>query len=245
MFFFDANDRLGVDDWRAAVHDSDALVLRTGHDERILRPLDNPRTLQISTFSDTGPRGFGLTQRLRDFAAHQDLEARYEKRPSLWVEPVGDWGQGVVELVEIPSGSETNDNIVAFWRPQDPLTAKGEFKLTCRLFWGWSEPEPGPVARVMQTRTGASANGKHRQFVIDFAGAPLDALTAETPPTLDVGTDKGKIVNAVAEQNPDTGGWRISIELDTLGQPVVEMHARLMRGATPLSETWIARWTPS
>ncbi|MBO0710652.1 MAG: glucan biosynthesis protein G [Acetobacteraceae bacterium] len=245
MFFFDASDRVGVDDWRAAVHDSDSLVLRTGHDERILRSLSNPRTLQISTFSDSGPRGFGLTQRRREFIDYQDLEARYEKRPSLWVEPVGDWGQGVVELVEIPSGQESNDNIVTFWRPHDPLKAKGEFKLAYRLFWGWSEPEPGPVARVLQTRSGASADGKHRQFVIDFAGAPLDALTAQTPPALDVGTDKGKIVNVVAEQNPDIHGWRVSIELDPQGQTVVEMHARLMRDKTPLSETWIARWTPS
>lgn len=245
MFFFDADDRDGIDDWRAAVHDSDSLVLRTGHDERILRPLSNPRTLQISTFSDSGPRGYGLTQRRRDFADYQDLEGRYERRPSLWVEPVGDWGQGVVELVEIPSGQESNDNIVAFWRPHDPLKAKSEVKLAYRLFWGASEPEPGPVARVVQTRSGASADGKHRQFIIDFVGAPLDPFTAQSPPALDVGTDKGKIVSVVAEPNPDIKGWRISIELDTEGQPVVEMHARLMRDNTPLSETWIARWTPS
>jgi len=245
MFFFGANDRGNIDDWRAAVHDSGGLALRTSHDERIFRPLNNPRTLQISAFSDTGPRGFGLMQRPRRFADYQDLEAHYEKRPSLWVEPDGDWGQGVVELVEIPSNKEVNDNIVAFWRPQNPLKSKSENKLTYRLFWCWSETDPGPVARVVQSRSGAAFGGKNRQFVIDFAGAPLDAWKAETPPAMDVGTDKGKIVNMVAEENPDIGGWRISIELDTQKEKVVEVHARFIDGKNPLSETWITRWTPS
>ncbi|MFL5286900.1 MAG: glucan biosynthesis protein [Rhodopila sp.] len=92
MFLFDANDRARVDDWRAAVHDSAGLGLRTGADERIWRPLANPKTLQISAFVDTSPRGFGLMQRPLDFAGYQDLEAHYEKRPSAWVEPIGDWG---------------------------------------------------------------------------------------------------------------------------------------------------------
>jgi len=245
MFFFGPNDRGSTDDWRAAVHDSGGLALRTGHDQRIWRPLDNPHDLQISAFSDTGPRGFGLMQRARKFTDYQDLEALYQKRPSLWVEPRGDWGQGIVELVEIPSDKEVNDNIVAFWRPRIPLKAKSEFRLAYRLHWCWSEPEPGPFAHVVQTRSGKSWNGDNRQFVIDFAGAALDAWKAVAPPSLDVGTDKGKIVNAVAERNPDLGGWRVSIELDTQKQNVVELHARLMDGDKPLTETWIARWTPS
>jgi periplasmic glucans biosynthesis protein len=243
MFFFAPNDRGNTDDWRAAVHDTSGLALHTGHDERIWRPLINPRNLQISAFSDTGPRGFGLSQRDRAFVDYEDLEARYEKRPSLWIEPQGDWGQGVVELVEIPSDREVNDNIVAFWRPHDPLKAKSESKLAYRMHWCWAEAEPGPFAKVVQTRCGKSFNGTNRQFVIDFAGAALDAWTAEAPPASDIGTDKGKIVNAVVERNPILGGWRVSIELDTQKQNVVELHARLMDGDKALTETWIARWT--
>jgi glucans biosynthesis protein len=245
MFFFGPNDQGAADDWRAAVHDSDGLALRTGRDERIWRPIDNPRDLQISVFSDSGPRGFGLMQRARKFTDYQDLEAVYQKRPSTWVEPRGDWGKGAVELVEIPSNKEVNDNIVAFWRPQDPLKAKSEFKFAYRLLWCWSEPEPGPFARVADTRGGKSWNGTNRQYVIDFVGAALDVWKAETPPALDVGTDKGKIVNAVAEPNPDLAGWRVSVELDTQKQKVVEMHVRLMDGDKPLTETWIGRWTPA
>lgn len=245
MYFFAPNDQGSADDWRSAVHDTDGLALRTGRDERILRPLINPRNLQVSAFTDSGPRGFGLVQRARKFTDYQDLEALYQKRPSLWIEPRGDWGQGTVELVEIPSNKEVNDNIVAFWHPHDPLKAKSEFKLAYQMHWCWSEPEPGPFARVVQTRSGKSWNGDNRQYIIDFAGAALDAWKAEAPPGLDVATDKGKIVNAFAQPNPDVGGWRVSIELDTQKQPVVELHARLMDGDKPLTETWIARWTPS
>jgi glucans biosynthesis protein len=243
MFLFDVNDHTRFDDWRAAVHDSNGLQIHTGHDEALWRPLTNPRDLQISSFEDTGPRGFGFSQRERAFVDYQDLQSRYDKRPSLWIEPIGDWGPGVVELVEIPSDREVNDNMVAFWRPHDPLRAKGEYLLNYRLHWCWSPPGAVKLAQTMQTRCGLSFDQKHRQFVIDFVGESLKALKADAPPTLDVGSDKGKIISAVTQPNPEVSGWRVSIELDTQDNKLVELHARLMQGDQPLTETWIYRWT--
>jgi glucans biosynthesis protein len=146
MFLFDTNDRTRVADYREAVHDSSGLALWRGKGERIWRPLANPHALQISAFSDRGPRGFGLMQRGRSFGDYQDLEAHYENRPALWVEPVGDWSDGIVELVEIPTDREINDNVVAFWRPHDPIKAKGEYLLNYRLHWCWSVPAEPPLA---------------------------------------------------------------------------------------------------
>ncbi len=243
MFLFDSNDRAPFDDWRAAVHDSDGVQIRTSHDDALWRPLSNPHDLQISAFVDTGPRGFGLSQRKRAFVDYQDLESRYEKRPSLWVEPMGDWGDGFVVLVEIPSDREVNDNMVAFWRPRDPLKAKGEYLLNYRLHWCWAPPGQVKLAQTLQTRSGQSFNQKHRQFVIDFVGDSLKSLQAEKPPDLDVGCSKGKIISSVAQANPDVSGWRISIELDPEDNKLVEMHARLMNGQEPLTETWLYRWT--
>lgn len=243
MFLFDVNDHMRFDDWRAAVHDSNGLQLHSGHDEAIWRPLSNPRDLQISSFEDTGPRGFGLIQRKRAFIDYQDLESRYEKRPALWVEPIGDWGQGVVELVEIPSDREVNDNMVAFWRPHDPLRAKGEYLLNYRLHWCWAPPGQVKLAQTLQTRCGVAADQKHRQFIIDFVGESLKALKPDAAPALDVGSDKGKIISTVTQANPDLGGWRVSIELDTQDNKLVELHARIMQGDQPLTETWIYRWT--
>jgi glucans biosynthesis protein len=243
MYLFAPNDRRAFDDWRGEVHDSDGLQIRTGHNEALWRPLTNPRDLQISAFGDSGPRGFGLAQRARAFADYQDLEARYEKRPSLWVEPLGDWGQGVVELVEIPSDREVNDNMVAFWRPHDPLRAKGEYLLNYRLHWCWTPPGEAKLARAARTLCGLSFDQKHRQFVVDFVGDSLKTLAPGAAPTLDVGVDKGKIISAVAQPNPEIDGWRVSLEVDAADNKVIELHARLMQGDERLSETWLYRWT--
>ena len=63
--------------------------------------MTNPSRVQVSAFADVSPRGFGLMQRERNLGAYGDLEARYERRPSLWVEPVGNWGAGSITLVEL------------------------------------------------------------------------------------------------------------------------------------------------
>jgi glucans biosynthesis protein len=245
MFLFDANDRVGFDDYRSAVHDSSGLALQVGQDEHVWRPLANPRDLQISAFTDVSLRGYGLMQRERAFADYQDAEARYEKRPSAWVEPIGDWGEGIVELVEIPSKQEVNDNIVAFWRAKDPLRAKGEYNRNYRLHWCWRAPGDATIAEVVATRCGQALTGKNRLFVIDFVGGALKQWKADTPPVLDSGCSKGKIVNAVAEALPDLGGWRVSLELDPQDNTLVELHAKLTGDGKPLTENWIYRWTPA
>jgi glucans biosynthesis protein len=243
MFFFDSSDRTRVDDYREAVHDSNGLLLLTGKGEQVWRPLANPRTLQISAFTDSGPHGFGLMQRSRNFADYQDLEAHYENRPALWVEPSTDWGPGIVELVEIPSNREVNDNMVAFWRPKDPLKAKGEYLVNYRLRWSWSLPGGTKFAEIVSTRCGLSLDQKNRLFVVDFVGGTLRTRRTEPLPAIDIGSSKGKIIDPVVESNPATGGMRLSFQLDTAGEKLVEMHARLMNGEPPLTETWLYRWT--
>ena len=244
MFLFDANDRTRVDDYREAVHDSNGLLLWTGKGEQIWRPLGNPRELQISAFADGGPRGFGLLQRGRSFGDYQDLEAHYENRPALWVEPIGDWGDGGVELVEIPSDREVNDNIVAFWRPHDPLKAKGEYILSYRLHWCWSAPARIDARRgrghAVRTGMGPEEPAVHRRFRRRSAEGRARPMRRRRSMSA---ASKGKIENPVVEPNPATGGWRLSFQLDQGSEKLVEMHARLMDGETPLTETWLYRWT--
>jgi len=242
MFFFDSNDRAGFDDYRNAVHDSNGLALLTGKGERIWRTLNNPRTLQISAFQDSSVRGFGLGQRKRGFADYQDLEAAYEKRPTLWVEPIGDWGQGATTLVEIPSDREVNDNIVAFWKPKDTLLANGEYILSYRLHWCWDPPEDPALAKVKQVRCGLSFDHKSRQFVIDFTGAPSPGH-AGAPPQLDLSADNGRLHDATVQPAEGESGWRLAFQLDPGDAKSIELRARLHQGGTPVSETWLYRWT--
>jgi glucans biosynthesis protein len=249
MFFFGPNDRINVDDFRPRVHDSDGLLMVNGRGERLWRPLTNPKDLQISAFVDAGPRGFGLIQRDRVFETFEDLEAAYERRPSLWVEPVGDWGQGAVTLVEIPTNSEIHDNIVAYWQPKDPIPAGSEYSFAYRLSWGGDPPFAAGGMVVTDTMVGrASLEGDSpvRRFVVDFAPPlALDGKPAGEPKP-DVTTSKGKISNTVVIPNPKIGGgegWRINFELDPEDADLIELRIVLEFPDKRPAETWVYRWT--
>jgi glucans biosynthesis protein len=241
MFFFGPNDRKDVDDFRPSVHDSDGLAAFNGRGEELWRPLHNPRDLQISSFADLNPRGFGLLQRQKDFFAYQDLESSFERRPSLWAEPIGDWGEGSVKLIEIPTKEEVHDNIASFWQPKTVLQAKGEHIYTYRLHWGLDTPKPTALARF--SRTGIGARGDSATlFVLDLIG---DRLKSVDPKILRgvVTAEKAKIQNIVTRPNPATGGWRLSFELLKEKNPV-EIRASLVQENEPVSEVWVYRWTP-
>ncbi|MBB3931708.1 glucans biosynthesis protein [Kaistia hirudinis] len=249
MFFFGPNDRIGVDDFRPEVHDSDGLMILNGRGERLWRPLSNPSTLQISAFVDAGMRGFGLIQRDREFVTYQDLEAVYEKRPSLWVEPVGDWGQGAVTLVEIPTNSEIHDNIVAYWQPKDAIPAGSEYSFAYRLSWG-GDPAFAPggmvVSDTMIGRALIEDDGPARRFVIDFAPQQLLDGKPAPEPKATVTTSEGTVSNVVVMPNPQIGqgqGWRVHFELDPGKASLIELRVVLTFPDGRPSETWVYRWT--
>ena len=126
MYWYGQGDRHHAIDWRPQIHDSDGLALWTGAGEAASGGRSNnpPRVVTRNAFPGTDdPHGFGLMQRDRVFADYQDDGAFYDKRPSMWVEPVGAWGTSAVQLVEIPTALETFDNIVAFWTPAKTLAA--------------------------------------------------------------------------------------------------------------------------
>jgi glucans biosynthesis protein len=243
MFYFDAIDRNDIDDFRPGVHDSDGIALWTGRGEQLWRPLSNPDKLQISVLSDVNPRGFGLMQRQRSFYDYNDLEARYEKRPTLWIEPIGDWGEGAVHLLEIPTNSEINDNVVAFWRPKEPLRAKGEYRYTYRMHWSWDNPWKTGLATFQVSSSGRSLRSESRVFVLEATGEALKNLPPDAKVIGQVSCSNGRIENVVTQPNPERGGWRLSFNLFN-EHDVVELRALLTDGNNkPLSETWIYRWT--
>lgn len=243
MFYFAPNDRVGIDDFRPAVHDSDGLAIWNGRGERIWRPLTNPEKLQISVFGDVNPRGFGLMQRKRDFEDYEDLEARYERRPSLWVEPIGDWGEGGVHLIEIPTREEIHDNIVAFWRPRHPLQKGGEYIYNYRLHWCAKNPFEQPELARMTTTSIGSAGSDRRLFVLDVEGPQLKDIPIDENIRPNVSSNIGGIEHAIVQPNAETGGWRVSFQLSPGDKPVIELRSQITRGDQPISEVWVYRWT--
>lgn len=241
MHLYNAKDRYGYDDFRPSIHDSDGLAIWNGTGERLWRPLHNPERLQISGFADNGPRGFGLIQRERRFSEYEDLEAAYHKRPSLWVEPIGDWGKGAVVLVEIPTLEEIHDNIVAFWRPEQPMLAGDETSFTYRLHWGRDIAADPALLRVVRTLSGRGGSGA-RRFAIDFADASGKAPPAASL-SLAVHASGGTVLHPILMDNPETGAVRAAFEMDPGGADLVELRADLSRGADPAGESWLYRWT--
>jgi periplasmic glucans biosynthesis protein len=239
MFLFDETNRGRLDDYRPEVHDSDGLMIASDSGEQIFRQLANPTKLQVSSFTTLPPKGFGLVQRSRQQSDFQDFENQYERRPSAWVEPKGEWGPGAVELVEIPSGRESNDNIVAFWRPAHGIAANHPTHFEYRINWLAAPALPKGMGEVMATRSGASLDGKRRVFILDFVGAgeKIDGLR------LDLAASTGKISNATLISNGAIHGLRASFEIDPNDADLIELRLRIMRGPKPITETWLYRWT--
>ncbi|MEZ5840657.1 MAG: glucan biosynthesis protein, partial [Hyphomicrobiales bacterium] len=239
MFLFNATNRNRIEDFRNAVHDSSGLQIHNGRGEWIWRPLTNPLELQVSDFADASPHGFGLIQRTRAFTDFEDLEARYERRPSVWIEPIGDWGDGVVRLVEIPSFRETDDNIVAFWRPSRPIAAGAAFSTSYRMHWGVGPEAPQGLATVKATRVGRSFDQQRILVVVDFVGGP----SAPDGIELDVSGSSIEVVHPVLQANPETGGLRASFEFSPVDVAMTELRMQLRNATGNASEVWLFRWT--
>lgn len=241
MFLFDETNRTRFDDFRPAVHDNDGLMIQNGAGEVLWRPLANPKTLQVSSFVDQTPKGFGLMQRARTYGDFADLEALYHKRPGAWIEPMGDWGQGAVTLVEIPADQEIYDNIVAYWRPRTPMAAGQRHDIAYRLTWGAQAPIGAGLPRVINTRTGARRKGG-RIVTIDFEKDPVFDAGLETVTAL-ISSPHAQTSPGVLQRNPETGGVRLAFSFDPGDRPLVELRAQLRAGDSPASEVWLYRWT--
>jgi len=238
-------------DWRPEVHDSDGLAMWNGAGERIWRPLNNPTQTRASAFTDTNPRGFGLLQRDRGFDHYQD-GVYYEKRPSLWVEPLGNWGEGSVQLIEIPTDDEIHDNILACWVPKAPATAGSSYNIKYRLHWSAEEPFPSPLARTVATRIGRGGQPGQprpqgvRKFMVEFIGKPLESLPFGVKPELVLTASRGKFSYIFAEAVPNgvPGHWRAQFDFAAEGAEPVDMRLYLKNGDQTLSETWLYQFQP-
>ncbi|EKF41541.1 glucan biosynthesis protein D [Nitratireductor indicus C115] len=248
MFLFAENNDSAFDDYRGQVHDSDGLKIIRGNGDELWRSLNNPSDLATSFFAEETPRAFGLFQRDRDFGDYQDAGAHYEKRPSLLVEPVGDWGRGAVNLVEIPTKLEVNDNIVAFWVPEKQAKAGEQLEYAYRLTWGAIEEPSDKFARVVALRTGeggvSGVENKDglRKFVVDFEGQILRNLSPDSNIEAIVNVNGGEIVHSTVSRIETNGMWRLVIDLKPGGDKPVEMNAHLKLDDQRLSEIWSYQW---
>jgi glucans biosynthesis protein len=174
-------------------------------------------------------------------------------RPSTWIEPIGDWGPGRVELLQFRTPDETHDNIAAYWVPAAALNPGMPFELSWRVHWQGpaSPPRQLPGARVVQTRTGygyirVPPPKNRNKYLIDFAGPalpaadiPIDDDSADAVKAVASVSPNARIVRVHAYPNPARKGWRATIEFDRIDpKQAVELRVFLRQGANALSETW-------
>lgn len=240
MFMHGGIDRSDIADYRSAVHDSEGLLMEKGNGEKIWRPLNNPRQLQVSSFMDENAKGFGLIQPHRKFDYYQDLEAKYHLRPSVWVEPTADWGKGKVVLVEIPSDSEANDNIVAYWQPEQGLKRGQSFAYSYQLTWlDHISTAEGKVS-VVRTGGGKKLFTDKNEIVIDYSQLKADDVSNIN---VEASISSGTILASRIEPNPNIDGARVFVTFDPNDADVAELRVQLNKNDKPMGMTWLYRFT--
>ncbi len=249
MFYYGENTVRPVAEWRPQVHDSDGLLVHdaaTG--EWLWRPLLNPLQLEMDDFETRRLGGFGLLQRQRRFSEYEDAGALYERRPSAWVEPVGNWGKGSVTLVQLPAPNENSDNMVAFWTPATAPAAGSSLKVSYRVGFGWDAMTGEPMGRARQTFVGSGnvvgggdVAGAYR-VVVDFVGGPLAGLAEDAAVQAVVTPEQGgKVIHQGVTYLAACGCWRLSMLVaPASGSPLV-LRAYLKNGGDTLTETWTYR----
>jgi glucans biosynthesis protein len=197
--------------------------------------------LQISAFSDVNPRGFGLLQRSRSFDAFYDDDTHWELKPSLWIEPIGDWAEGDLRLLEIPADAETNENVIVQWRPKTAMAAVTTLSIAFRQFWCWAPPSKPPLASCVSSRRGKV--GAFERFAVEMAGDMFADQAKAAAVTADLQASPGKIVTVRLFPYKDRHSVRVVFDLDPGSETYSELRLTLKLDNQPVSETWLYRWT--
>lgn len=241
IYLFGGLDRAKTEDVRPAVYEINGLQMLSGQNEWIWRPVANRDTLQISAFVDKNPRGFGLLQRSRSFYTFQDDDQHWELRPSLWIEPIGDWGDGQVQLLEIPTQSENNGNIIAQWLPKAGLEAGAAQSFAYRQFWCWTPPARPTLAACTGARTGKI--GAKRRFVVEFSSEAFADAAKSAQITTNLSAHPGQIAWSRIIASVERKSVRVAFDLDPGSEVYSELRLVLEISGQPASETWLYRWT--
>ena len=227
--------------------------MHTGAGEWIWRPLSNPAQPAVSTFLDNNPRGFGLLQRDRSFEQYQDLDLAYELRPAYWVEPNEGWAEGGVQLVELPTDSESNDNIVVSWAPKEALDGGRSIEYGYRITSLTNDSRLTPGARAVNTfRASARALGSPEpaqpgttRFLIDFSGGELGYYVIRSVAHRCCRDDlDGPRTARLPAPNAHVRGFRASVDVAVDPGQSCDVRVFLRSGVKALTETWTFPWRP-
>jgi glucans biosynthesis protein len=249
MFWYGENTFRRPPEYRPEVHDSDGLLMASSDGTRLWRPLQTLTQHLVNHYRLESPRGFGLLQRDRSFNSYRDLEAKYYLRPSLWVEPQGDWGKGEVVLWQIPTTTEGDDNIVAFWSPENPPKGGDVLDFSYSLYWTSSEPPGVQGGRVYSTHLlPLYGHNDLYRFLIDFTPPTADKILTEHSASprhiIRIGSN-GTLLENYVKPNPEEQTWRLvfAVRLADPRKPT-DLQCYLEDDRGYRSETWLYTLVP-
>ncbi len=231
------------EDPRPEVHDSDGLLIHDAASDAQwrLRSLNRLTYPSVMRYPVKQLKGFGLFQRDRDPRSYLDNEAKYHRRPSIWVSPANDWGAGSVELFELPAPHEGRDNIAAYWVPDEALKPGREYQFNYQLKFFAGHPAAHCLAKVIDFQVKRRSQGELELDVL-FAGQQLPAVkeNAEGQPAIStrLTTVRGKVIHQQVTP-AGKGRTRVQLRLEPLEKAPLEIELTLVdpQGAA-LSETW-------
>jgi glucans biosynthesis protein len=254
MYLYGPEQPCSTQHYIPAMHDSNGLLISDAQNGWLWRPLANPARLMMNRHATPQLRGYGLMQRGHNFSDYQDIDARYDLRPSAWVEPRNEWGAGSVELIQIPTDNETNDNIVSMWLSDDPHDPGTPLAFDYRITFTTSEsrhldPELAWVAETRRSRGEVIRDDLVREpdgtlaFVLDFVGPSLEGIGNGVNMSVEANVgENGELAASRVVHNPATNGWRVFVNVKrNNGNQPLDIRAKLMLDGKPLSETWYYR----
>lgn len=216
MFWYGENSTARPADFRPEVHDSDGLIVEEPDGRTHWRPLLNdPKELRHSVFSVGKAKSFGLRQRDLHFGNYEDLEAWYHKRPGVRVTPGVNWPEGAVHLMELSTGEETWDNVVAYWQPTK-IPGPGEsLKVDYTIEWAL---EPFLTSQSLASVLGTHVGTREKRpdithYVIDFSKIPGESNREDAPVLKSEIYGDAKIEYSQIYYNAETRGWRVILDV--------------------------------
>ncbi len=263
MYWYSKSNRWFGTDTRPEVHDSDGLFIEMQDGERLWRPLNNPAHIAVSAHKVKSPKGYGLLQRERNYEAYLD-DIGFDKRPNAYLEMLGDWGEGAIELVELPTDREFTDNIVAMFVPAKKPQPGDRLAFNYKIHWSGKDPgkdtgkDPGnsPLVRCVATRANkgyrynskdvrASSSALKRQVIFEFAGEALAKLKPSQI-GLKATLSRGLLLDQKIVPRPkaEPGQIQVILVVDADGEPPVDIRLHLELGGKRLSETVLYQMHP-
>lgn len=245
------NDRNKYDEFRSELHDSDGLLMHMSDEQWVWRPLKNPLVQQVQRFDVRNIKGFGLMQRDRQFNHYNDLELDYEKRPSYWIEPNHDWGEGVIELIELATKDETADNIVCAFVPSKALEAGQSLTYSYRIramgaglglhSLGYVSDTYSAPAFALGSNEQQAANT--RRFMVDFVGGDVGYyLKNPALVKINASAQQAHVFRSFLVPNPKINGFRAMIDVRFETDQIGLVRAFLQVEQKPITETWSYSW---